>query len=157
MLTTEQISFLYNNPGSVIGTPIDDFDAYISNPSFGLTVGEQGFAQDPDGDGLANGLEAWFGTHPDEFNAGLGNLASDGTTTTFTHPQNETRPADIVGFYEWSPNLLDWYAGDGVDGPPAGPKVIFSVATSGTTTTVTATADGPVPQIFFRARVLRLP
>ena len=153
VLTTEQISFLYNNPGSVIGTPADDFNAYISDPALGLDPGERGFDQDPDGDNLANGLEAWFSTHPGEFNPGLASLSTDGTVSTFTHPQNETRPTDVIGFYQWSPNLTDWYAGDGVDGPPSGSTVAFSAETIGTTTTVTATASEALDTLFLRAGV----
>ena len=115
----------YNNPGSVMVAAKQNFDAYISNPAFGLAPSQQGFEADPDGDGLASGLEAWFGTHPEEPNVGLTHLSTDGTTTIFSHPQNETRPVDVVGFYQWSPNMTDWYAGDGVDGPPGGPAVTF--------------------------------
>jgi hypothetical protein len=28
------------------------------------------------------------------------------------HPQNENPPSDLAGFYQWSPNLVDWYAGE---------------------------------------------
>jgi hypothetical protein len=48
-----------------------------------LDPAEQGFVLDPDGDRLANGLEAWFGTHPGEFTPGLAGLATDGTITSF--------------------------------------------------------------------------
>jgi hypothetical protein len=137
--------------------PADSFDAYISDPAFGLDPAEQGFGQDPDGDNLANGLEAWFGTHPGEFNPGLAGLTTDGATTTFTHPQNENRPSDVIGFYEWSPNLVDWYAGDGVDGPVGGPRVTFMAQTAGAVTTVTATTAGSAPHLFFRAGVAQLP
>jgi len=154
VLDPSQLAFLYNNPGSVIGTPINDFETYISDPAFGLDPGKRGFADDPDGDNLANGLEAWFGTHPGEFDAGVTITFTNGTITTFTHPQNETRPADVSGFYEWSPNLTDWYAGDGVDGPPSGPTVTFSAESIGTTTTVTATASEPLDRIFLRAGVV---
>jgi hypothetical protein len=85
------------------------------------------------------------------------NPATGGTTTTFTHPRNATRPADVSGFYEWSPNLLDWYAGDGVDGPPGGPTVTFSAETLGATTTVTATSNGTAGRLFFRAGALEIP
>jgi hypothetical protein len=157
VLTPEEILFLYQNPGSVIGTPGEDFESYLSNPAFGLAAGDREFLDDPDGDHLVNGLEAWFGTHPGVFNAGLTLVSTNGTTTTFTHPQNETRPTDISGFYQWSPNLVDWYAGDGVDGPVGGPTVLVSVATSGVTTTVTATASGAIPSLLLRAGVQQVP
>jgi hypothetical protein len=40
-----------------VWTPPNDFSTYISNPAFGLSAAQQGFAQDPDGDGIPNGLE----------------------------------------------------------------------------------------------------
>jgi hypothetical protein len=135
--------------------PTNTYATWIADPAFGLAPGEQGLDQDPDGDGLANGLEAWFGTHPGEFNAGLANLATAGTTTTFAHPQNESLPSDLTGFYEWSPNLIDWYAGDGADGPASGPTVAFSVETVGTTTRVSAEASVALERLFLRAGVVR--
>jgi hypothetical protein len=117
--------------------------------------GQDGFADDPDGDRLVNGIEAWFGTHPGQSNAGLTVLATHGTTTTFIHPRNENPPADLTGFYQWSPNLTDWYFGDGVAGPPGGPTMTISPATSGATTTVTATASAPLDLLFLRTGVVR--
>lgn len=140
--------------GGAVG--VTTFTAYISDPTFGLAPGEQGFAQEPDGDGLANGLEAWFGTHPGKADAGLANLSTDGAVTTFTHPSNATRPTDIAGFYQWSPNLVDWYAGDGVDGPPGGATLIFSASSNETTTTVTATSSGSPDRLFLRAGASQL-
>ena len=87
------------------------------------------------------------------FNAGLILVSTNGSTTTFTHPQNGIRPTDISGLYQWSPNLVDWYAGDGVDGPPGGAAVTFSANTIGTTATVTATTSGMVERLFFRVGV----
>ena len=37
--------------------------------------------------------------------------------------QNTSPPTDVSGFYQWSIDLNNWYAGDGVDGPPGGPTV----------------------------------
>jgi hypothetical protein len=108
---------------------------------------------DPDGDGLANLIEAWFGTHPGQCNAGLAGVATDGTTTTFNHPQNPTPPAGVSGSYEWSPNLADWYASGG--GPGGGPTVTMVPATVGATTTVTATASAVLPHLFLRATATR--
>jgi hypothetical protein len=114
--------------------------------------GQTGFIDDPDGDRLANGLEAWFGTHPGKFNAGLANLTFDGATTiTFSHPQNPDPPSDVTGFYQWSVNLTDWYAGDGIDGPPDGPAATISPVTVGTTTNVTVITSEIFTTLFLRA------
>ena len=105
----------------------------------GLDPADRDFEDDPDLDGLANGLEAWFGTDPSRFNTGLADLATVGTITTFTHPRNANPPVDAAGgFYDWCEDLLTWHPGGG--GPPGGPTVTFVPATVGTTTTVTATA-----------------
>jgi hypothetical protein len=106
---------------------------------------------DPDGDGLVNSLEAWFGTHPGKFNTGLANISCTGLITTFTHPQNAILPDDLTGYYEWSPNLIDWYASG--SGPVGGPIVTFSPITIGNTTTVTATTSADTDRIFLRAGV----
>ena len=129
----------------------DNFDSWISDPAFGLAVDDQDFADDPDGDQLGNGLEAWFGSHPGQFNAGLANISTAGNITTFTHPQNATVPDDLTGYYEWSPNLVDWYLSG--NGPDGGSTVTFSTNTIGTTTTVTATASEGLDKIFLRAGV----
>ncbi len=131
----------------------NDFNSYISDPTFGLAVADQDFADDSDNDGLENGLEAWFGTHPGQFNSGLADVSTTGLTTTFTHPQNASAPDDLTGYYQWSPNLSDWYLSG--DGPSGGPVITFVPVTTGSTTTVTAaasTSEG-TERVFFRAGV----
>jgi autotransporter-associated beta strand protein len=137
--------------------PNNDFTAWISNPAFGLSAGDQGFDADPDGDHLTNGVEAWFGTHPGESNAGIIGITGDGATTTFTHPQNTNPPDNISGSYRWSPDLVSWYSADGLDGPPGGATVTATPITAGTTTTVTATSSSPLPRLFLRAEVSLAP
>ena len=118
----------------------------------GYNVGGQtGFDQDPDGDGIPNGQEAWFGTRPDVFTQDLSGLGTDGTTTTFSHPRNENPPSDVTGFYEWSPDLSNWF-GSG-SGPVAGSTVTLTPVTNGATTTVTATASEALSRMFLRVGV----
>jgi hypothetical protein len=135
----------------------NDFSAWISNPAYGLAAGDHGFNDDPDGDHLANGVEAWFGSHPGQANTGITDVSSNGTTATFSHPQNESPPENVSGFYRWSPNLTTWYATDGIDGPPGGPTLTVAPITVGDTTTVTATTSEPQPRLFLRAEVVFLP
>ena len=132
-------------------TALNDFNSWIDD--FSLAPADQDFADDSDGDGLENGLEAWFGTHPGQFNSGLAVVSSTGLITTFTHPQNTSAPDDLTGYYQWSPNLIDWYLSG--TGPSGGPIVTFTASTSDSTTTVTATASASegTERIFLRAGV----
>ena len=137
-------------------SPVPSYQSWIRDPAFGIDPAAQDFAQDPDGDGLPNGIESWFGTHPGQQNPGPTNLQTVSTTTTFAHPQNANPPSNIIGHYEWSPNLADWYVGDGVQGPPRGPTLTISYATLGTTI-VTATASQALDHLFLRVRVVPVP
>lgn len=116
-----------------------------------LDLQDNDFNLDPDGDGLANGLEAWFGTDPRQFNSGLAIISGTGLITTFTHPQSTSPPGDLTGYYEWSPNLTDWYLSG--NGPTGGPVVTFSTTTIGTITTVKAIASEVMGSLFLRAGV----
>lgn len=148
-LTTAEITTLYNDPGTPLMAANPTFSEWVAGYDVGA---ETGYSQDPDRDGIANGLEAWFGTRPDKFSAGLSQPTTDGATITFSHPLNEQMPSDITGSYEWSPDLSDWYAGDGVEGPSNGLTVVITANSSGNKTTVTATASEVYNRLFFRSR-----
>jgi hypothetical protein len=153
-LTPAEISLLYNNPG----TPLMAANPTFSQWMAGYNVGaDTGFNQDPDGDGIDNGLEAWFGTGPDTFTAGLTTPAANGLNITFSHTLNEQAPSDISGVYQWSPDLSNWYAGDGTEGPPSGLTVTIAANTSSNTANVTATASETYGNLFFRVKVDVLP
>ena len=63
----------------------------------------------------------------------------------------------MASFYEWSPDLAAWYAGDGVEGPADGPTVTIAATTVGTTTTTTATATASeaLDRLFLRVGVMQ--
>lgn len=131
----------------------NDYNSWIGDPALGIAPANRGFDLDPDGDGLSNGIEAWFGTDPRTANPGLVEIATSGLATTFRHPRNPQAPSDLTGTYEWSADMLNWYAGNGISGPPGGPTVNIVSAASSNTTTVTATASAGLPQLFLRARL----
>ncbi|MCW1886060.1 glycosyl hydrolase [Luteolibacter flavescens] len=130
-----------------------DFASYMSDPAFGLPPSAQGFLLDPDSDNLTNGLEAWFGTHPNQPGPSLSGIAASGGTFTFSHPMNEYPPADLLGSYEWSQDLIDWYP-DGA-GPTGGPTVSFRSRISGGVCHVTATPSEVLPELFVRVVVVQ--
>lgn len=143
------------------GTPPITFANYISDPSFGLAPGEQGFGDDPDGDGNPNGAENFFGTNPSIPEASGMNAMSltAGGSNTFVlvHPQNTSPAYDVSGFYEWSTSPEGFLP----DGASNGTGTTVSFTTELNTpvtgmTTVTATISGTVPsQLFVRMRVTR--
>ncbi len=128
------------------------FASWISG--FGLDLADQDALDDPDGDNLSNLVEGFFGSNPAVANGGLSSPSTNGTTTTFTHPQANPALSDVTGSYEWSLDLNTWYAGDGVDGPVGGATVnIPKVTPVGGTATVTATASEPLTELFIRVKV----
>jgi len=135
---------------------IDNFVLSVNPPfktwiaSYGLDPGQQGLSDDPDGDGIPNGFEAWFGTHPGEFSTGITGVGGNGLNFTFNHPMSVNPPADLSASYLWSPDLIDWYAGDGVDGPAGGATVLFEVTITEQAAQVTGTPDTEMDQMFSR-------
>ena len=111
--------------------------------------GQTGFNDTPAGDGVANGIKAWFGIAPDVYSpAGLVISSSDGIS--FTHPQNPNPPTDMSARYEWAADLMTtrWY-GDG-EGPDNGPTLSFVYSTADDIRTVTAVPSEEMPNVFFR-------
>lgn len=70
--------------------------------------GNTGFSDDPDQDGIINGFECFFGTHPGQHSTGL-SLMPGAPGAEFRHPVNPTSAADLAAHYEWSPDLAAWH------------------------------------------------
>ena len=139
----------------VFGVPSNSttFANWISNPAFGIDPGQQGLNQDPDGDGIENGVENFFGSDPGEFNPGLVAGAKTVNTFTFTHSQG-TLAADLTASYRWSTDLATFRA----DGASNGSTTVEFTTQPDTpalgTTTVTATVIGTaLEKLFVTARV----
>jgi lysophospholipase L1-like esterase len=130
------------------------FAKWITDPAFGIAPGQQGLDQDPDGDGIPNGMENFFGTHPGTCSRGLvaDAVNGGGDTFTFTHPLNATPADNLTASYRWSKDLATFTA----DGNPLdGTTVTFTRGTPAAgVVTVTATLSGtPLDRLFVQVAV----
>jgi hypothetical protein len=124
--------------------PPADFAAWISGfPGVGTLTG---FNDDPDGDGIANGLENVFGTNPSVSNASINFLGKVGDFLTFQHPQTSTLASDISFEYVWTTDLLTWNA-DGAE--VGGTTVTFATFTDNNITDGFAQVTGTIPDKVF--------
>ena len=103
----------------------------------------------PDGDGIENGVENFFGTHPGTFTQGLIAGSKSGNTFIFTHPQNASPATDLSASYRWSTDLTTFHLGGATSG---GTTVTFTAEQNTPSpgfTRVTATATGTIPARLF--------
>jgi hypothetical protein len=136
-----------------LGLGPDNFSSWISDPAYHLDPADRGVEDDPDHDGLANGIEAWFGTNPSEFNAGFAEISFDGTTGVLSHPRNDEVPSDLSAVYQWSSDLVNWYPNG--SGPAGGAIGTFSAGTVEGLTILEFTSSEPLPKTFVRIKVTR--
>ena len=137
-----------------LGIGPNSFGTWISNPGFGIDPAQRGLDDDADGDGIDNGVENYFGTHPGRFSQGLVAGSKNGNTFTFTHPIGTAAASDLEATYRWSKDLSTFT-------PSAvalqGTTVTFTPGTpAGGFVTVTATVTGTLlDKLFVDVEVTR--
>jgi methionine-rich copper-binding protein CopC len=134
-------------------TVVPTFATWISNPAFGLAPADRDLSDDPDGDGIENGVESFFGTNPGTFTRGLEAGTKNGNSFTFTHPQG-TPASDLSTSYRWSTDLATFNLGGATNG---GTTVNFTTQSNTPSpgfTRVTATITGTAAsKLFLRVNV----
>lgn len=117
------------------------FDVWINGFDWsGFSSPDLTLSGDPDGDGIASGVENSFGTAPRSFSQGLMAGEKNGNQFTFTHRVNATPASDLTAAYRWSKDLAAFHA-EGTT--HEGTTVNFAPCTpSGGMVTVTATVTG---------------
>jgi len=119
--------------------------------------GMTGLSDDPDNDGIDNGVENFFGTDPSSFSPGLvaGTANSSAGVFTFIHPVNATPAKDLNAIYRWSKNLTDFHPGGDTDAD--GTRVDFSVQPEtpahGFVTVTAGLAGTPADKLFVDVQV----
>jgi len=108
---------------------------------------------DSDDDGLPNAIEAYFGTDPNAFTQGPCIESVDDATSILTYSINTNAPSDLTVSYQWSQNLADWFACDGVETSPSGGTVTATPLASGGVMNVNLVSNAPMTKLFFRVAV----
>lgn len=116
--------------------------------------GAQGFDQDADHDGIANGVEHVLGTDPTLPTLGLREVATTPGALVFRHSRRNSLATDVSYVYEWSTDLQNWAA----DGATSGGVTVTttpSVVTPGSPNSeveVSAAVTGPADKVFLRIK-----
>ncbi|MEA2069250.1 MAG: hypothetical protein U9P12_08620, partial [Verrucomicrobiota bacterium] len=131
-----------------------DFSAWIGGYDVG---GQNGFYDDPDHDGLGNGVENVLGTDPGAPDSGVLAVSGlSGSSFMFQHPENPGMAGDVAPAYLWSPDLTAFHAGEAsVDGVSVSFEAVSDTPVFGTTM-VAASRTGPtVDKMFYKLGATR--
>ena len=143
-LSTEDIAFLFDNPGTAIGSPAEP-DPSVDTDGDGLTdteetaLGTDPNVADTDGDGFSDGQEVAAKTDPLSQSsqlAAVGVSSPDGTRTVTWKSQ-----PDVIYVVDVSEDLITW-------------TTISDSAVGGAgETTSLAHADAPIGEAYYRVSV----
>ena len=126
-------------------TPANTFASWIAGyPAIGTATG---FSDDPDGDGIKNGLENYLGTDPSQASTALTQASATGSTLKFRHTRSNNIASDVTAAYQWSADLANWYAsgqttGDGLSATIAGTVITDTNAPDNDVIEATVTVTG---------------
>jgi hypothetical protein len=89
-------------------TPANTYATWIGGfPKVGSATG---FGEDPDDDGLMNGVESYFGNDPSHADGGLFAVAAGESGFKFRHTRSNAPPADVTATYQWTTDLENWFS-----------------------------------------------
>jgi hypothetical protein len=96
---------------TVVGEPEHQYSSWVEAQYPGISdPALTGFGAAPDGDGIANGLRYFLGRERGDSGPVLELEQADGGSLIFVHTRNKTGTPDVSGAYEWSRDLVSWYA-----------------------------------------------
>lgn len=110
---------------------------------------------DPDGDGMSNGVESTLGTDPGVPTPGISSASYADGDFTFSHPLNPDPASDLVPYYTWSKDMKTFHPGGSTDSE--GTRVDISrlddTPTVDVTSVVARISGTPIANLFLRLEV----
>jgi lysophospholipase L1-like esterase len=129
--------------------PALTFESWISG--FGLDPADQDLLDDPDHDGLSNGIEHVLGSNPNSISSGFAEITAAASSLTFRHPLNPNLAENITFAYEWSTDLSAWHSSGQTNAGGTRATLASSPPdANGIVTVVITITEGPGAKLFVR-------